>query len=351
MKQVGSKKNWRLRLLMQRIGKIQSKDIRLFITCLIGAGFLWLFNSLGKTYKIRLGLPIHFEYNQAKFVPIISIPPRVELEVTGTGWQILQQQIATWIKPLSVALPLEKATESSADLQGVKLSKTDKEQVYVELPVITLQRLISQRMLKSNLQFHLIGDLNLLFDKKTSRKVQIKINPASLSFAPTFQNIDSIKIFPNLIQIEGPSHIIDNLDNPLEINLPQEKTLQGDFDEIVPVVAFFNNNAWIKSSPKEVHIAFKVAKVVTRKAKIPVVKVNFPDDSPYALETDHMEVTYTFPEKLGGGINLAKDFFLMADYQKIDLQTQWIPLQLAKKPTMVLTVDFPTQIKLKYAEQ
>ena len=78
--------------------------------CFFAALIFWLFSSLNKDHTTNIRFPLHFEFDNDRYVPV-AIPHHVSLNVSGNGWDLLRKSLGVRLPVLNVAL--DKPTDVS----------------------------------------------------------------------------------------------------------------------------------------------------------------------------------------------------------------------------------------------
>jgi YbbR domain-containing protein len=170
----------------------ERRRISLFFFCLTFAAGAWVFFALSNSYV----------YHVKTLVRYVNIPENkafnslqsdtIDLEVEGTGWQLLFSKLR--INPQSVDVNLEKL----------------KKQSFIEL---SDQLLKINRKFQSNQKVIGIRPDTLYFDfsSRAIKKIPILLK-STISFENHFNISDKIEISPAYITVSGPQKELDKLD-------------------------------------------------------------------------------------------------------------------------------------------
>jgi len=255
-----------------RLTKIERKRFLVLITCVLLAIAGWLFLALNNKYVYTAKTVLVYKnFPQKKaFHPLQS--DTVDLQVEGTGWQLLFARLR--VSPPSIAISLDKLNNRNYILFS--------EQLYsVNSQLETSQKIISIR--PDTLYFD--------FSKRTVKRVPVKL-VSDLSFVKQFGISDDVEFTPDYVTVSGPQEELgritewktdtlklQNIQGPavvriamkqnlkknvnifpstVEVKLPvdefTEKTLE------VPLKVLSNNEYYnVKLFPKKVKITFMVA--------------------------------------------------------------------------------------------
>ncbi|RZK82029.1 MAG: YbbR-like domain-containing protein [Pedobacter sp.] len=167
-----------------RLTKIERKRILTLVACLLLAVGAWIFLALNKKYEYTSKTVLsyrNFPQNKA-FHPLQS--DTVDLQVEGTGWQLLFARLR--VNPQSISINLEKLNTRNFILFS--------EQLYtVNQQLETSQKIISVK--PDTLYFD--------FTQRKVKRVPVKLI-SNISFASQYGISDDIEIIPQYITLTGP---------------------------------------------------------------------------------------------------------------------------------------------------
>jgi hypothetical protein len=167
-----------------RLTKIERKRFLVVITCLLLAIGAWLFMALSKKYIYTAKTVLYYKnFPQKKaFHPLQS--DTVDLQVEGTGWQLLFARLR--VKPQSIAINLEKLNSRNYILFAEQLANVNSQ-------LETSQKIIS--VIPDTLYFD--------FTLRTVKRVPVKLI-SNISFVKQYGISGDIKIIPEYITLSGP---------------------------------------------------------------------------------------------------------------------------------------------------
>jgi hypothetical protein len=83
--------------------------LRIILLCISGAVVFWLFNALNKEYTTEISYPVQFVMENSKLIFAEEPPQKIQLEVTGVGWNLLRYLLHLYVEPIRI--PVEKVTK------------------------------------------------------------------------------------------------------------------------------------------------------------------------------------------------------------------------------------------------
>ncbi|WEK20580.1 MAG: YbbR-like domain-containing protein [Candidatus Pedobacter colombiensis] len=187
-----------------RLTKIERKRFLVFITCLLLAIAAWLFMALNDKYPYTVKTVLKYNNIPQKkaFHPLQS--DTVDLQVEGTGWQLLFSRLR--IKPQSIAISLEKLNNRNFILFSEQL-------INVNRQLETSQKIKSVK--PDTLYFD--------FSPKTVKRVPVKL-VSDINFVKQYGIFSHIEITPSYVTISGPEQELEKIN--------QWKTDSLNFDDV-----------------------------------------------------------------------------------------------------------------------
>lgn len=171
-----------------KLTKIERKRFLAIVTCLLLAIAGWLFMALNNKYVYTAKTVLvykNFPQNKA-FHPLQS--DTVDLQVEGTGWQLLFARLR--VNPQSISISLDKLSSRNYILFS--------EQLYnVNGQLETSQKIISVR--PDTLYFD--------FSKRTVKRVPVRL-VEQLDFEKQFGISNVIELTPSYVTVSGPQEDI-----------------------------------------------------------------------------------------------------------------------------------------------
>lgn len=83
---------------------------RVILLCLLAGTTFWLLNALNKNYNTKINYPIRFLLDNADSVVIVKeLPEKVEIDVSGGGWNLLRKTY--WFNINPITIPLNNPTQ------------------------------------------------------------------------------------------------------------------------------------------------------------------------------------------------------------------------------------------------
>jgi len=241
--------------------------------CVFAATIFWFFNALNKNYTTNINLPLVFDYDHEKYIPIRPLPEAVRFNVTGVGWNLFRRSAGLKVVPLVVPLP------QPSEIKKIVGS--------------TLPTLIVNQPEGFAINFVLTDTLHVALEPKTSRRISLKLDSPAILFRNGYGLTSDVKIVPDSISVEGPVKLIKSLPNPIFLKLP-DRNIDENFSEDVEVK--FLNDELIKRDPPTVSVTFQVDNFVEVIDSVRLKVVNPPKNSWPFIEGKEIVCTVAIPE-------------------------------------------------------
>ena len=167
-----------------KLTKVERKRFGLLIACLFAAVCAWLFLALNNKYVYTAKTELIYKDEPLKKAFKALQPDVVDLQVEGTGWQLIFSRLR--IKPQSITVSLENLNKKNYILFTDQLLQINQQ-------LETSQKIISVK--PDTLYFD--------FSKRTNKRVPIKL-VKNFSFLKQYNLSSPIQLNPSYVNISGP---------------------------------------------------------------------------------------------------------------------------------------------------
>lgn len=174
-----------------KLTKVERKRFLVLTTCMLIAIAAWLFMALNNKYPYTVKTVLKYNNIPQKkaFHPLQS--DTVDLQVEGTGWQLLFARLR--IKPQSIAISLEKLNNRNFILFSEQLYQVNNQ-------LETSQKIISVK--PDTLYFD--------FSEKTVKRVPVKL-VSDIGFVKQYGISNPTEITPDYVTISGPEEELNKI--------------------------------------------------------------------------------------------------------------------------------------------
>ncbi|MGF1636763.1 MAG: hypothetical protein ACFCUU_06795 [Cyclobacteriaceae bacterium] len=304
---------------------LNKENWKVIFLCLFGAAVFWLFNALNKNYTTRINQPVIYEYNTDTLIAISRLPNELPINVTGTGWQLLQRNLS--IKTTPIRIPFLSPLETKY-LTRPELLQFAEDQI-TDLTV----NYIARDTLKVNI------------DRKVTKTMPLAID--SLVVLNNYIFASEVSIEPDTVVFTGPSSIMDLFQETLVLEIPP-KDLNTNFDQRIKLETFIS--PLIKSNPESVKVKFELIDFVDAELEVRVEKINFPQDVELHLDIEKVNVTCRIPRNAKDDLNPYL-FGVIVDFEYLDASDSTIIPEIIRTPDFARSAELQVQtIKISYEQ-
>lgn len=298
---------------------------KVVVLSFLGATTFWFFSALGKQYNTRITYPIEFVYDTDSLIAIKPLTKKVDLDVSGGGWDVLREGFLFGADPIQVEL------DNPASIRFLTRATI--------LPILTDQ--LSQ----FTITYLFTDTLFIDIDRKISKKVELKIDSLAISMDEDYRIVSPITLSPDTAIIYGPSSYIDTLDEVYTIAL-DASSIDKNFDRFVKLGLL--EDFEIKSDPSTINLKFEVERFDQLEVDTKIEMLNFPKDSSVYVADPNVKVKFVSRRSLDQEY-LAEDFKIIVDYALINKSDSLAPAIVVFHPETALEVEVvPDSLVIKY---
>jgi hypothetical protein len=295
------------------IAHLDTKSLQVFGICVCIAAFLWVFNALRKERTEVVAYPIEFEFNKQKYIPLKSLPTEIPVAMKGSGWQLLRKMFRLRIKPITLSLSPEYQMKFPFILKTDLTKETEKVLRNVRLESIQ------------------IDSLSMQMDYRYKRVLKLSVDSLRLNVPKGYKIVSPIKIYPELVAVEGPKKMLKALPNPLDMSQVKIKGVL--FQENLPIQIQEVPAHLLQKDEKKVFISFEMARFVSKN-----ITAQLLIESGGRKRTFPINLHYTVRESEAAKVHIA-DFVLEADWTDYHKKDGTVAIKIKNKPAQVLKED------------
>ena len=292
------------------------------------AAIFWFFNALNKDYDTTLGYPVNWQFDSETYIVIDELPERIRVNVNGMGWNLLRASLGFKVKPVVIILNNPSANKKVA---GVSLTNR-----------------VDDELEDLQLNYILDDTLNINIDKRGTRSFGVYIDSANISLAENYRIVSPISYDIDLLELEGPTTLINSNPSDSFLITIENKELSGDFDEQIDFE--IERQELFLFRPKSAHVSFSVAEFVQVERQVLINRVGFPENGNIFLQDTLCTVQFLVRKDLEQAI-VADSFKIEANFTEVDSRDSTLILRIQKTPPQVLEVLIALpQVQLTYEE-
>jgi YbbR domain-containing protein len=252
-----------------KLTKLERKRFLALLSCLLLAISGWLVMALNNKYVYTAKTVLvykNFPQNKA-FHPLQS--DTVDLQVEGTGWQLLFARLR--VNPPSISIGLDKLNNKDYILFSEQLSSVNNQ-------LETTQKIISVR--PDTLYFD--------FSKRTVKRVPVKLLSA-FQFAAGYGISDDMEITPNYVTVSGPEPDIKQIEEWKTDTLKLDQ-IQG--TTVARIAMRQNKLKNVSIFPSTVEVKIPVDEFTEKTVELPIKILNNPEYYSVKLFPKKVKVTF-----------------------------------------------------------
>jgi YbbR domain-containing protein len=266
-----------------KLTKVERKRALVLLTCLIGAVATWLFIALDNKYPYTVKTQLIYKNEPQKKAYKPLQPDEVDLEIEGSGWQLLFSRLR--LHPQAITVSLANLANHNFVLFSEQLNQINKQ-------LDPSQKIISVK--PDTLYFD--------FSKRTNKRVPVKLLE-KLSFVKQYGISSKIKLTPAYVNISGPEEELAKISTWYTDTLKLPPLQQTTRTRIALKQNFSNN---ITIYPASVGVNIPVDEFTEKTVVVPLRIINNNDF--YDIKLFPKKVSVTFLVALSSYQQVDEDF-------------------------------------------
>lgn len=266
---------------------------RVVILCLAAGTTFWFLNALNKNYTTKINHPIFFVFDREETVVMEELPEKIEIDVSGQGWNLLRKTF--WFNVQPINIPLNNPTQIDFIVGS------------------SLVPFISEQVPELNLNYVVTDSIFIHIDRKVGKEMAVDIDSAAIQLQDGIRITSPISLNPDSVLFEGPSVIIDTLPAKVFVKLP-ESIIDEDFNE--PLEIDYPEVDHLNYIPEQVNVSFETGSYVQENMIVPVSLINFPADSSFLLSNQQVLLRYRVSTEDAGKLTTG-DFKVIVNFKNL----------------------------------
>lgn len=266
------------------------------ILCLFAAAVFWLFNDFNKSHTSTIRFPLHFEFDNQRFVTVAPLPQHININVTGSGWELIRKTFG--MKLPALVIHLERPFETK------------------KIPPATLVPLLASQLEGLQINYIVSDTLKINVDERMAKTFKLSVDMSKVKFREGFGYIGQVEIIPDTVLIEGPKSIVNSIPDTIVL-YEQGKQISKSFIDELEVPRY--NSESVNPIPSVISIKVEVAPVELVERMVKVKSVNQPR-AYKASFTDSVKVLIRIPvdqsEDLKGKLSQVNAVLDLSDAMK-----------------------------------
>ncbi len=304
----------------------KDEKLKVVIFCIVISTTFWFFSALNKTdYTTQIQYPVKFEYDEENYVPVVELPNRIPVEVTGGGWDLMTRSFGFGMEPIVVNLtdPTASKYQLTSQLRGD----------------------ISANMTDINLNYILTDTLFYNIQRRIKRRIPIAFDSISIIVDEAHEITSPITLEPEFIDLEGPENLVNAFSDPF-IVYPGSDSFDEDVDEQFEIPSL--GSSLVQANITEVRAKFEVTEFVEFDEIIRVQLINSPD-STLTFSPTGIRVFYSKREDDLDARSDTTELSLIADLNLVDPTDSTVMVKIDLQAPFIHNVRVTTsRVKINY---
>lgn len=307
------------------------RKLLIFIVCLVLASLSWVFISLGKSYSSTLLVPVKYINFPENKTLLNSVPNRFAVNVSGSGYDLLQFDKRLTDDTLVVNLDNLKINV----LGGFQRGYLDQSALIKDLQDRLNGALAINRVLSDSIFF--------VFDLKVSRIIELKPK-VGYSIAQGYILLDSIEVIPSELEVFGALSILDTL-SALETEFRELGEL-NDTRRFKSGISRKRIGEDAETSFDSVTVIVHIDKLTEKRFMITPTLLNVPDSLQMLTFPNSIEVIAQIPLSKFDEV-FESDFDIVIDYDQLEEGYMVLPVKLESWNPIAQNVSIkPSQVEI-----
>lgn len=318
----------KLKKFFNNLNPQKISNFKVAALCFMAAATFWVLNALNKdNYTTVVDFPIEIIYDANEFMAVEKLPNRLKLEINGNGWDLLRKYFKVNESPFLI----EINNPSTKDY----------------LLTSEIRRGLAESLNPTSLASILTDTVKFKIDKIVTRKIKIQADTSANTLAKNFRLTSPIEIDPSVVNIKGPTSVLQKLDGLLKVGLKEDK-ISKNFNKIITLDLPDSLNEFLELEEESVHIRFEVIQMLEGNKRLKLKLENFPNNVDLVQQPNTIIMSYLIDERKLEDLK-ALEFEAILNYNNRNKQDSTINVQVRPRPSYLENIKFePEVLKLKY---
>lgn len=251
-----------------RVLRVNKKNWRAVVLCIVAAGVFWFFNAMNKSYTTNASFPVQFAFDEEFYMPVEPLPEHLRMNVTGVGWDLFRRSVGWRVPPIEIEL------ERPASVKKIVGS--------------TVPAMFSSQMETMQVNYVVTDTLYVDIQPRARRWLTLKLDSAHNFLREEYGISGAIEIDPDSIFVEGPINILSEIKEPYPLPL-NDTNIDEDFEDEVEVS--LPSGHLLTATPAQVFVAFPVEPFVEVTDSVKLRLINMPQQARSKMQVEKLPVT------------------------------------------------------------
>ncbi len=303
-------------------------NLKVAALCFLAAATFWVLNALNKdNYTTVVDFPVEIIFDTEEFMAVEKLPSRIKVEINGNGWDLLRKYFNFNETPFLIEInnPSTKNYILASDIR----------------------RTLAESISPTSLVSMVTDTIKFEVDKLVTRKIKILPDTTGNTFAKNHRMVGKMEIDPEIVNVKGPTSILQQLDGILKVPLGEEK-INKPFNKILPLESPEEFKGFLSLEEESVQIKFEVIQMLEGNKRLKIKTQNFPANVSLANDVSTVIMSYLIDErKVEELANF--EFEAAINYNNRNKEDSTIKVQVSPRPGFLENIRFePEILKLLY---
>jgi len=223
------------------------------ILCLLAAAIFWLFNAFNESHSSTIRFPLRFEYDHERYVAIHPLPNHININVTGSGWELFRKSLGVKIPEL--VIPLDRPMDIK------------------KIPAASLSTVLISQLGNLQINYLATDTLRLQLDEKAVKIFHLAVDANQVDYKEGYGNTGVIRVIPDTVVIDGPRRIVNSIPDTILLPVHAASISKTFRDEVeVPLL----RSESINRNPPVVTVVIEAGPVETIETTLKLTLLNKP---------------------------------------------------------------------------
>jgi len=223
------------------------------LLCLLAAAIFWIFNAFNKSQSTTIRFPVHFDYDQVHYVPVNPLPRHLNINVTGSGWELARKSFG--FKLPELVIPLERPLEIK------------------KIPTIAIKNMLGTQLGGLQINFIATDTLHVPMDERLTKTFHLGVDVSGIKFRKGYGSFKEVDIVPDTVVIDGPRRVVKAIPQPITLTINADNVSKSFRDEVE--IPMFESET-INRNPPVVTVHIPVSELVLIETRLKLSVIHLP---------------------------------------------------------------------------
>jgi hypothetical protein len=295
-----------------------------FLIFLLLSAMFWFLTQLEEVYVTSISYPVEYQDMPEDKIVVGNLPDRIDLEIRGQGFQLLEYKFIHALTPLVLHL-------DAFNLHSSEQPDTPRHFIVTQAATPRIAQQLNQEIEILNIT---PDTLFFEFAEKSTRRVPVQPN-ITYDFANQMMLKGEIRLEPDSINISGPGPVVDTTE--------VVATTKHSFDElnktIQTSVRLKRTHHQVEFSQERVQLTIPVEQYTEGELQKQIVVENVPDS--LVVRTFPQVVTITYLVGLSRYEQVIPELFkARVNYEDVEGGNQKLPVYIEQAPDYLKSYSY-----------